>query len=153
MTYAMADPIRTLVFDGSIGYGTYSASESNATKKVPIPFPSDLAVGDVVCVSYNGFGYPSSGTLKFEIGKSTCSGTSARGTWTSYSTPLTATSNVTLGAVPSRKADVVELTVTSDLVSWFQGGGTSMLTWYKNGGSGYMYAYTVMVYLKKAASR
>ena len=153
MTYAMVDPIRTLVFDGSIGYGTTSTAESNGTRKVPIPFPSDLAVGDVICVSYNGYGHPSSGTLKFEIGKATCSGTSADGTWTSYSTPLTATSNVTLGTSTGRKADVVELTVTSDLVSWFQGGGTSMLTWYKNSGGTYMYAYTVMVYLKKATSR
>ena len=153
MTYAMADPIRTLVLDGSIGYGTTSTSESNATKKVPIPFPSDLAVGDVICVSYNGYGSSSGGNLKFEIGKATCSGTSADGTWTSYSTPLAAASNVTFGTSSGRKADVVELTVTSDLVSWFQGGGTSMLTWYINTGTGYKYAYTVMVYLKKAASR
>lgn len=153
MTYGFGDPVRTLVFDGSIGYGTSSTSESNATKKVVLPFPSDLAVGDIICVSYNGYGVSAGGNLTFEIGKSTVSYSSADGTWTSFDTPLTATSNVTFGTSSDRKGDVVELTVTQDLVDHFEDGNTSMLTWYRNGGSSYKYAYAVMIYLKKAVGR
>ena len=153
MTYGFGDSIRTLVFDGSIGYGTSATSETNATKKIVLPFPADLAVGDVVCVSYNGYGVSAGGNLTFEIGKSTVSGTSADGTWTSFDTPLTAGSNVTFGSSSDRKGDVVELTVSQDLGDHFASGKPSMLTWYRNGGSSYKYAYAVMIYLKKAASR
>ena len=153
MTYAFGDPVRTLIFDGGIGYGTSSTAASSATKKIFVPFPDDLTAGDVVVITHQGYANPAGATLTFELGKGTASSTSADGTFTSFTSALTATGNVSLGTSADRKSDKVEITVTDELVTHFQNGDPTSLTWYKSGTGTWTWAYTVAVYLKKSGSR
>jgi len=150
MTYSFGDTVQVICFDSSWGSGLNQTSIGNYCRLIPMPLPNDIKAGDKVCFGYTAYGASAGSVLKAEIVKANISGTGVSSTeHTTLTTAITGTGNVTLGTSTARKNDVIEMTITAELVTHVQGGNCALITWYIHSGSGWNYVTSPVVYLRR----